>query len=124
MASMDVDAAVEEKKGESVVEPEVDPLREALASADDVAATSAVKAEAAFVALVNDERTDDVAVKVREEAVYRLAKLFVTGRQFDKVMSLLESANPLFVAIPKAKTAKIVRTVIEIVSEVTDATAM
>ena len=41
-----------------------------------------------------------------------------------KVMGLLESANPLFVAIPKAKTAKIVRTVIEIVSAVPDAVSM
>ena len=59
-------------------------------------------AEEAYFSLLNgSERTDEVALKVKEEAVYRLAKLHVVGRQFDKVLGLLQNANPLFAQIPK-----------------------
>mmetsp|Transcript_31440 Transcript_31440/g.70667 ORF Transcript_31440/g.70667 Transcript_31440/m.70667 type:complete len:445 (-) Transcript_31440:314-1648(-) len=98
--------------------PTIDPLRVALDAADEVAELTPGAAEEAYTALLTGgERDDEVALKVKEEALYRLAKLHVVGCQFDKVLSLLQSANPLFAAIPKAKTAKMVRTVIDIVCE-------
>ena len=72
----------------------------------------------AYLSLLGSDRVDEVALKVKEEALYRLAKTYASGRQFEKVMGLLQGANPLFASIPKAKTAKIVRSVIEIVCEV------
>ena len=63
-------------------------------------------AEEAFMRLLSDtDRTDEVAIKLRENCVYRLAKLYVTERQFAKVLSLLEAANPLFAGIAKVLTA-------------------
>lgn len=53
--------------------------------------------------LLNNNRDDDVALRIKEEAVYRLAKLYVSGSQFDKVLSLLQNANPFFAIIPKVK---------------------
>jgi hypothetical protein len=60
--------------------------------------TSAVEA---WLQLMGDARADEVALKVKEEALYRLAKAYATGRKFDKVMGLLQSANPLFSVIAK-----------------------
>jgi 26S proteasome regulatory subunit N6 len=96
-----------------------DPMRESLEAADEVADVQPEAAEDAYARLLSgSERTDEVALKVKDEALYRLAKLFVKSKSFDKVLGLLQSANPLFAVIPKAKTAKIVRTVIEITCEV------
>lgn len=86
---------------ESVVDPN-DPLREALEAADEVSSVNPAAAEEAYVRLLSSsERVDEVALKVKEEALYRLAKLYVINRQFDKVLALLQSANALFSAIPK-----------------------
>lgn len=68
----------------------------------EVAELNPGAAEEAYFSLLNgSERTDEVALKVKEEAVYRLAKLHVVGRQVDKVLGLLQNANPLFAVIPK-----------------------
>jgi 26S proteasome regulatory subunit N6 len=48
----------------------------------------------------------------------RLTKIYASARQFQEVMSLMKNSNSLFNAIPKAKTAKIVRTILDIVGEV------
>lgn len=115
---MDVDKA-EPPPGDAVSPPVIDPLREAIENADEVAELNPTAAEEAYKRLLLEStRDDEVAIKVKEEALYRLAKLYVTGKHFDKVLGLLQSANPFFSAIPKAKTAKIVRLVIEIVCEV------
>mmetsp|Transcript_4825 Transcript_4825/g.5797 ORF Transcript_4825/g.5797 Transcript_4825/m.5797 type:complete len:456 (-) Transcript_4825:200-1567(-) len=100
----------------------VDELRQALEAADEVAALTPDAAVEAYTRIISiNARVDDSALKVKEEALYRLTKLYVKERRFDAVMDLLKNANPLFVEIPKAKTAKIVRTIIEIVSAVPDA---
>jgi len=51
---------------------------------------------------------------------YRLARLYTEGKRFDDVMALLKSNNELFSIIPKAKTAKIVRTILNIVGTIPD----
>ncbi len=46
-----------------------------------------------------------------------MAKLFTTARQFENILSLLKtSGNELFALIPKARTAKIVRNILELVA--------
>eukprot|EP00616_Rhizochromulina_sp_CCMP1243_P006601 CAMPEP_0118973708 /NCGR_PEP_ID=MMETSP1173-20130426/10767_1 /TAXON_ID=1034831 /ORGANISM="Rhizochromulina marina cf, Strain CCMP1243" /LENGTH=442 /DNA_ID=CAMNT_0006923401 /DNA_START=24 /DNA_END=1352 /DNA_ORIENTATION=+ len=117
MAAMEV----EEPTGEGEA-PEADPLVEALEAADQVAEGDSAAAVDAYVKVLLEEgRFDDSAVRTKEQAVYRLAHLHVKGRDFDAVMGLLQRANPFFAEIAKAKTAKIVRTVIEIVNAVPDA---
>ena len=50
----------------------------------------------------------------------RLARLHANAHQFNEVMALLQTANAFFAVVPKAKTAKIVRTIIDIVAKVPD----
>lgn len=51
---------------------------------------------------------------------YRLSKLYTELKQFDNVVGLLQTSNEYFSIIPKARTAKIVRNILDIVSKVPD----
>ncbi len=64
----------------------------------------------------------EMVLKTKEEAIYKLAQAYSDLRQFDEVRKLLISplASAFFSAIPKARTAKAVRSVIDIVSKVPD----
>jgi len=66
------------------------------------------------------ERNDDTAMKIKEAAIYKLARLYTEGKQFSDVMKLLKENTEFFGAIPKARTAKIVRSIIDIVANVPD----
>lgn len=50
----------------------------------------------------------------------RLTKIHTEGREFDVVMGLLKSNTDFFSVIPKAKTAKVVRNILNIVATVPD----
>ena len=52
--------------------------------------------------------------------VVRLARLYSEHRDFDNVMTLLKNSGLFFSQIPKAKTAKIVRSILDIVSKTPD----
>jgi len=71
-------------------------------------------------ALLASQRLDDVAVKIKEKVMYRLARFYSRARRFDDVMLLLQSNNSFLGEIPKAKTAKIVRSILSIVAEEPD----
>ncbi len=64
----------------------------------------------------------EMVLKTKEEAIYKLVQAYSDLRQFDGVRKLLTSplATAFFSAIPKARTAKVVRSVIDIVSKVPD----
>ncbi len=47
-----------------------------------------------------------------------MVSLYLQDRKFDEVLDLLKMNNELFGAIPKAKTAKIVRNILGLVGEV------
>lgn len=51
---------------------------------------------------------------------YRLAKLFTEAKRIEDVMDLLKGNGDFFSAIPKAKTAKIVRSILNIVATIPD----
>lgn len=51
---------------------------------------------------------------------HRLARLYTEGKRFDDVMALLKSNSEFFSLIPKAKTAKIVRSILSIVGTIPD----
>ena len=78
MSAMEVDLEDKKKAVEDAKEEEpdvVDPLREALVAADDSAAMTPASAEKAYLTIVHDTREDDIAIKVREEALYRLRSM-------------------------------------------------
>ena len=57
-------------------------------------------------------------LKAREEAALALADLYAQRGSSDKLTRLLEDLRPLFAVVPKAKTAKIVRAIIDAVSRI------
>ncbi|EWM26981.1 26s proteasome non-atpase regulatory subunit 11 [Nannochloropsis gaditana] len=135
-ASMEVSGGVEESKTATEPKPSAptnvnaameeeeslpDPLKEALEAAEELAQSHPSKAITAFHAIVNTpDREDDAAQRLKEEAIYRLAKLHADAHQFQEVMLLLKTSDVFFAQIPKAKTAKIVRTIIDIVTKIPD----
>jgi len=62
--------------------------------------------------------TDDLRIK--EMALYKLAELYAQLRSHDDIRMLLVESRPYFSTIPKARTAKIVRSLIDIVGEIPD----
>jgi 26S proteasome regulatory subunit N6 len=52
--------------------------------------------------------------------IYRLSKLHTQRKEFADVMNILKSNNTFFAVIPKARTAKIVRNMLDIVATVPD----
>jgi len=70
--------------------------------------------------LVGSSRVDDRAIKIKEQCLYKLAKIHTEAGTFDNVLALIQSNSDLFNNIPKAKTAKIVRSILDIVALVPD----
>jgi 26S proteasome regulatory subunit N6 len=65
---------------------------------------------------------DADSVKVKEAALTRLCNLLVKTEDAEALSALLVDLRPLFTSIPKAKTAKIVRTVIDAIARVPGST--
>eukprot|EP00884_Botryococcus_braunii_P002614 jgi/Botrbrau1/12353/Bobra.0239s0005.1 len=76
------------------------------------------------VALGHSAGTDADSIKIREQAIQKLADLYASKANAGALRSLLTDLRPLFAVIPKAKTAKIVRTIIENISKVPDSTEL
>ena len=66
------------------------------------------------------DRVDDTAMKIKEAAIYKLARVFTESKRFSEVVKLLKDNNEFFGVIPKARTAKIVRSIIDIVATIPD----
>eukprot|EP01038_Epipyxis_sp_PR26KG_P005073 gene5073-7079_t len=73
-----------------------------------------------YQTLLKNPRTDESAIKIKEQCIYRLARLYTQSKLFDEVISLLKNSNDFFAFIPKAKTAKIVRNILNIVATIPD----
>jgi len=72
---------------------------------------------------VSASRSAEIA-KAREEAALTLADLYAARGSAEKLTALLEDLRPLFAVVPKAKTAKIVRAIIDAVSRIPGTTAL
>ena len=62
--------------------------------------------------------------KTRETAVTSLTAVLAKQRDAPALRALLGELRPLFSALPKAKTAKLVRTIIDAVATIPDTTAL
>lgn len=67
---------------------------------------------------------DAESVKVKEQAIQKLADLYATDKNATALKGLLVELRPLFNVVAKAKTAKIVRTIIEAIAKVPDSTLL
>ena len=85
-----------------------------------IAAKNVVAAESTLrdIVFTISPSDGDECTKVREKSVIALGNLYVSHGQIVKLQQLLEEIRPLFNALPKAKTAKIVRTLIDLMSNV------
>ncbi|CAN8068143.1 unnamed protein product [Agarophyton chilense] len=68
----------------------------------------------------SDTANEDIA-KIKETAILKLADLLVASGNANKLSELLKSLRPFFSTIAKAKTAKIVRGLLDSVSKANDA---
>lgn len=69
---------------------------------------------------LQNERSDDAAVRVKEMCIYRITRLHTEAKNVTEVSALMKKNADFFGVIPKAKTAKIVRSILDIVSKIPD----
>ncbi|EFN51744.1 hypothetical protein CHLNCDRAFT_56351 [Chlorella variabilis] len=98
-------------------------MAEALAAkvqaAEEAAATSSGAAvESLREVVVGPHPNDAECLKVKEAALQKLTDLLVKQGSAPALRNLLTQLRPLFAAIPKAKTAKIVRTIVDSIAKV------
>lgn len=74
--------------------------------------------------LLGEQANDADSVKVKEQALQSLANLYAKQHDASSLRKLLTDLRPLFALIPKAKTAKIVRTVIDTIAKVPNSTSV
>ena len=67
---------------------------------------------------------DADSLKTKEQAVQKLGELYSKQKEPEAIRSLLTEMRPLFTAFPKARTAKLVRMLIEAVAKIPDSTAL
>jgi 26S proteasome regulatory subunit N6 len=88
-------------------------------AAEEQADTNPAAAAAQLRDVVAGQHPNDAeSLKVKEAALQKLTDLLVKQGDAQGLRSLLTDVRPLFGAIPKAKTAKIVRTVIDAIAKV------
>eukprot|EP00274_Cyanoptyche_gloeocystis_P003153 CAMPEP_0196657758 /NCGR_PEP_ID=MMETSP1086-20130531/25343_1 /TAXON_ID=77921 /ORGANISM="Cyanoptyche gloeocystis , Strain SAG4.97" /LENGTH=493 /DNA_ID=CAMNT_0041991017 /DNA_START=42 /DNA_END=1523 /DNA_ORIENTATION=+ len=68
--------------------------------------------------VISNDGDDEETSKLKEQAIYKLADLYTKQGKVAELGTLLKSIRPFFSTIPKAKTAKIVRTIIDSVSKI------
>ncbi|CAG9460925.1 unnamed protein product [Pedinophyceae sp. YPF-701] len=93
-------------------------LEKALEIKDENPQRSMADLEAVIHSGGPDQKLTPEIIKVKEGAITSLAELCATTGQADKLKSLLSTLRPLFVGLPKAKTAKLVRIIIDCVSRI------
>jgi 26S proteasome regulatory subunit N6 len=91
-----------------------------LTAAAELAETNPAAAAAQFEALIVSAETSEDAVKVKESTIYQLGEVYAKQGEAAKLGALLTNLRPFFATIPKAKTAKIVRTLIDQVAKIKD----
>eukprot|EP00906_Rhabdomonas_costata_P029888 RCo042223 len=69
----------------------------------------------AYEQILASDLKDEQAVRVKEQAIYQLGDLLVEQANAPALNQLLRTVRPFFALIPKAKTAKIVRKLFDLV---------
>ncbi|GMH36290.1 hypothetical protein BSKO_04158 [Bryopsis sp. KO-2023] len=96
-----------------------------IAAASEIETTRPEEASKEFraVALGDCPNTTD-GIKAKESAIQKLTDLYVKTGDAKALRALLSDLRPLFGVIPKAKTAKVVRTIIDSIAKVPDSTQL
>lgn len=80
--------------------------------------------EATYRAAIAAHAVDDEDQRAKETAIQRLSELLAKEKRSDELASLLKDLRPVFAAMAKAKTAKIVRHVIDQLAKVPGSEAL
>lgn len=96
----------------------LDELHEKLAQAKTLHSLKPKEAEAMYRSIFEDEAGGDELNKVKEQAICKLGDLYADQERVEDIQKLMVSIRPFFNHIPKAKTAKIVRILIDLVAKV------
>ncbi|KAK9843798.1 hypothetical protein WJX81_006798 [Elliptochloris bilobata] len=97
-------------------------LQERLKTADEQAPGEAVVTLQSIISGAQPSTAE--VIKVKEQAIQKLGDLYAKQKDAAALRRLLTDLRPLFASIPKAKTAKIVRTIIETIARVPDSTQL
>eukprot|EP00192_Tetraselmis_astigmatica_P004968 CAMPEP_0117681738 /NCGR_PEP_ID=MMETSP0804-20121206/19171_1 /TAXON_ID=1074897 /ORGANISM="Tetraselmis astigmatica, Strain CCMP880" /LENGTH=435 /DNA_ID=CAMNT_0005491573 /DNA_START=45 /DNA_END=1352 /DNA_ORIENTATION=- len=76
------------------------------------------------VALGDPTNSDAEVAKIKDRAIQKLSDVYAAVGNAEAVAGLLTELRPSFATLPKAKTAKIVRTVIDTMAKVPDSTQL
>ncbi|KAK2077688.1 hypothetical protein QBZ16_004534 [Prototheca wickerhamii] len=98
--------------------------RELATQLEEIDLNSSSAADSLRALLTGGPSSDADTVKVKEAALGRLCDLLVKQGDAESLGSLFQELRPMFATIPKAKTAKIVRTVIDAISRVPGSTEL
>lgn len=85
----------------------------AFKAAEDIQESKPKEAITAYNTLIESAQTNQ---KVKEQAIYNIAKLYVKHGQTAELSELMKKIRPFFDTVAKATTANIVRTVLNITS--------
>lgn len=122
MTAMDVDetnAATAMEVDE--VHPDAKKFQDLLDTARDLETTSPDKAVQAYKDIIfNKADLEDPSAKGREQAINALGDFLVTQKKAQEIRQLSSELRPLFSELPKAKTAKMARTLIDLLSKIPD----
>ncbi|KAG2431646.1 hypothetical protein HYH02_013223 [Chlamydomonas schloesseri] len=100
-------------------------LESRLKSATELGATDVPGAAAQLKGLVLEESSNDAeAVRIKEQAISQLCELYIKQANSQALADLLTSLRGFFNAIPKAKTAKLVRSIIDSIAKVPGSTQL
>jgi 26S proteasome regulatory subunit N6 len=96
-----------------------------VSAAREAAASDPAASACALRAVITAPHANDAdCLKIKEEALHHLTDLLVQQQNASALRDLLTDLRQLFVAIPKAKTAKIVRSVIDSIAKVPNSTQL
>lgn len=105
---------------------EVHPLQTQFEEAEDMAAElssnassdAAIQAFQSIISYAAEDAGLESVQRVKEHAIYKLAQLYIQFGREKELASLLQALRPFFATLARAKTGKIVRTVIDMVAKV------
>ncbi|EKX44220.1 26S proteasome regulatory complex, subunit RPN6 [Guillardia theta CCMP2712] len=76
------------------------------------------EAEKEYKSIIAQDMEDEEFNKTKEQAICRLGDLYADQRRVADIQKLMIDVRPFFNNIPKAKTAKIVRTLIDVMAKI------
>mmetsp|Transcript_78046 Transcript_78046/g.218782 ORF Transcript_78046/g.218782 Transcript_78046/m.218782 type:complete len:442 (-) Transcript_78046:175-1500(-) len=92
-----------------------------LEQAQDLETSAPDKAPQAYKDIIfNKQELEDPNAKGREQAIYALGGFYVAQKRPTDISALTKELRPLFSDLPKAKTAKIVKTLIDLLAKTTE----